>query len=200
LKHHCSSCWKHFYYLCPFWHFCHQSGDTLATGQPDVPPGGRESLDASGGHLATAPQHWPEPPPIRRKESVARMTFGGLAYVVAVSRNARDIMGKGSRSLHCPQPLHFTSLAVSGFNPTSPQACHLSTVRTQLPITHCGTQFWPLLPHCRWWRKWCTLMACVSEGQAKIWAMKRSKSVMTCNHILLSSLYEMSPPTFKQCD
>lgn len=51
---------------------------------PDVLPGSRESLDASVGHQATTPQHWAEPP-ARRKESVARMTFGGLAFVVAVS-------------------------------------------------------------------------------------------------------------------
>ncbi|XP_033606126.1 inactive rhomboid protein 1 isoform X3 [Cryptotermes secundus] len=59
-----------------------QTRDTLATGRPDVLPGGRESLDASGGHVATTPQHWAEPP-VRRKESVARMTFGGLAYTLA---------------------------------------------------------------------------------------------------------------------
>lgn len=66
--------------------FCHQPRDALATGRPDVLPGGRESLDASGGHVATTPQHWAEPP-VRRKESVAKMTFGGLAYTLAVSLN-----------------------------------------------------------------------------------------------------------------
>jgi len=57
---------------------------------PDVLPGGQESLDASVGHQATTPQHWVEPP-VRRKESVARMTFGGLAFVVAVSKERGNV-------------------------------------------------------------------------------------------------------------
>ena len=58
---------------------------------PDVLPGGRESLDAHVGPQATTPQHWAEPP-VRQKESVAHMTFGGLAFVVAVSKERRNVM------------------------------------------------------------------------------------------------------------
>jgi hypothetical protein len=72
------------------WMFCLQTRDSLAAGRPDVLPGGRESLDASEGHQATTPQHWAEPP-VRRKESVARMTFGGLAFVVAVSKGSENV-------------------------------------------------------------------------------------------------------------
>jgi hypothetical protein len=122
-----------------------------------MPPEGQEPRVLSGGYLSTIPQHGAEPH-LRRKESVARMTFGGLAYILAVSHNARDIMDKGSKShsLRWLHPLHITSLAVSGSNPTSAQACHLSAVLTQLPIAHCGAQFGPLLPHYRWWGKWNT--------------------------------------------
>ena len=72
------------------WMFRLQTRDSMAAGMPDVLPGGPESLDASVGHQATTPQHWAEPP-VRRKESVARMTFGGLAFVVAVSRGTGDV-------------------------------------------------------------------------------------------------------------
>ena len=71
-----------FILLTPYTHFdCFvfvpQPRDTFAPGQPDV-------LQVAGDSQASIPQRWAEPP-VRRKESVARMTFGGLALVVAVS-------------------------------------------------------------------------------------------------------------------
>jgi hypothetical protein len=63
---------------------------------PDVLPGGLESLDASVGHESTTLQHGAEPP-VRQKESVAHMTFGGLAFVVAVSKER----GKVTLRLQC---------------------------------------------------------------------------------------------------
>ena len=72
------------------WFFCLQARDSLAAGRPDVLPGGPESLDSSAGPQATTPQHWAEPP-VRRKESVAHMTFGGLAFVVAVSKGSGNV-------------------------------------------------------------------------------------------------------------
>ncbi|GFG40974.1 hypothetical protein Cfor_02952, partial [Coptotermes formosanus] len=77
--------------------------DSLAAGRPDVLPGGRESLDASEGHQATTPQHWAEPP-VRRKESVARMTFGGLAFVVATLTRHRPRPASTSRQFSRSYP------------------------------------------------------------------------------------------------
>lgn len=73
-----------------------QTRDSMAAGMPDVLPGGAESLDASVGYQATTPQRWAEPP-VRRKESVARMTFGGLAFVVATLTRHRPRPASTSR-------------------------------------------------------------------------------------------------------
>lgn len=73
-----------------------QARDSLAAGRPDVLPGGPESLDSSAGPPATTPQHWAEPP-VRRKESVAHMTFGGLAFVVATLTRHRPRPASTSR-------------------------------------------------------------------------------------------------------
>jgi len=47
-------------------------------------------MEAPVGYQATTPQHWAEPP-VRRKESVAHMTFGGLAFVVTVSKERGNV-------------------------------------------------------------------------------------------------------------
>ncbi|KAJ9581253.1 hypothetical protein L9F63_023579, partial [Diploptera punctata] len=71
--------------------------DTFASGRPDVLPGGRESLESTGGPQASTPPRWAEPP-VRRKESVARMTFGGLALVVAIFKSVRP---RGDKTMVC---------------------------------------------------------------------------------------------------
>lgn len=50
--------------------------DVLTVLQQETPGEGREEVEGS--------PRWAEPP-VRRKPSVAKMTFSGMAYVVAVS-------------------------------------------------------------------------------------------------------------------
>ncbi|XP_068084541.1 inactive rhomboid protein 1 isoform X2 [Anabrus simplex] len=71
----------------------HRTTSAYATQQPPgVLPAGRDTTD--DGQLATP--RWAEPPG-RRKESVARMTFSGLAYVVATLSRRRPRPGARSR-------------------------------------------------------------------------------------------------------
>lgn len=83
-----------------------QIGGQLQRGRPDVLPGLGDVPDASrerlpGGTVSTA---GPTTTTIRRKDSVARMTWDGLAYVVTVTYTHTHIYGSMSK---CVRRINF---------------------------------------------------------------------------------------------
>jgi hypothetical protein len=93
-----------------------QTQDSVAAGMPDILPGSQESMEAPVGYQATTPQHWAEPP-VRRKESVAHMTFGGLAFVVTMLSRHRPRPDSTSRQFSRSYP---SSTVAPSPGPSSP--------------------------------------------------------------------------------